>query len=406
MKMMKCLITRSCALVFFFVLYSTAISQSYVVMLSLDGFRWDYPGQANTPHLDYIASQGVKARSLIPSFPTKTFPNHYTMATGLYPDHHGIVQNSFYDPEMDRTYKISDRKAVEDPLFYGGEPIWVTAEKQGVTSASFYWVGSETPVQGIQPTYWKRYQHDFPFEQRIDTVIHWLSLPEDFRPRLVMWYLHEPDASGHDHGPGSPEIIREVEYLDSLVGVFVQKIKQLPHADQINIIITSDHGMGPISKEKTVYLNNYIQKDWFERIEGHSPNFTLKVKDAYYDTAWSVLSSIPHITAWKHGEVSERLHYGGNIRTLDFILAADSAWQITTGQRISYDGGAHGYDNANTDMHAIFYAMGPGFTRDPDFPSFYNVELYILVATLLGIEPADTDGSIERIRGMLIHSKQ
>jgi len=370
-------------------------------MLSLDGFRWDYPEQAETPNLDYIASQGIKAQSLIPSFPTKTFPNHYTMATGLYPDHHGIVQNSFYDPELDRRYKISDRNAVEDPVFYGGEPIWVTAEKQGITSASFFWVGSETAVQGIQPTFWKRYVHDFPFEQRIDTVIYWLSLPEEKRPRLVLWYMHEPDAIGHDYGPGHPEVIRQVEYLDSLVGVFLDKVKKLPYAGEINIIVTSDHGMGPTSKEKTVYLKNYISKEWFETIEGHSPNLIFKARPEFYDTAWQVLSNIPNVSVWKHGEVPERLHYGHHIRTLDFILVADSAWQVTTGERISYDGGAHGYDNANTDMHAIFYAAGPAFIHNPDYPSFYNVDLYILLATILGLNPAETDGSAIRIQGML-----
>lgn len=401
---MKSILFRLSAILFLLAFFLTAFSQQpYVVMLSLDGFRWDYAQHASTPNLDYLAANGVKAQSLIPSFPTKTFPNHYTMATGLYPDHHGIVQNSFYDPEQDRSYRISDRDAVEDGTFYGGEPIWVTAEKQGVTSASFFWVGSEADVRGIQPTYWKVYDHDFPFEQRVDTVVHWLSLPEETRPHLVLWYMHEPDAKGHKFGPLSPEANRKVEHLDSLVGVFLHKVEQLPYADQINIIVTSDHGMGPIHKEKTVNLKDFIEKKWFETIQGSNPNYIFTVKPEYYDVAWKKLSSIPHVTVWKHGEVPDRFHYGTHVRTQDFILVADSAWQVITGSRKSYDGGAHGYDNANTDMHTIFYAMGPAFLPDPDYPSFYNIDLYLLLSTILDLDPEPTDGNPERIHDMLIN---
>lgn len=150
-------------------------SPQYVIMLSMDGFRWDYAGRVHTPSLDHLAASGVTTDYMIPAFPAKTFPNHYSMATGLYPDNHGIVNNNFYCPVLDMTYRLGDRAAVENGIFYGGEPIWVTAEKQGMRAASFFWVGLEAPVQGIQPTYWKRYQHDIPFEERIDTVIAWLE---------------------------------------------------------------------------------------------------------------------------------------------------------------------------------------------------------------------------------------
>lgn len=396
---------KLCKILFFtfglLIISEWSFSQPYVVMLSMDGFRWDYPEHAHTPNLDYLAAQGIKAHSIVPSFPSKTFPNHYTMATGLVPDRHGIVDNSFYDAQLGLKYKIGDRKAVENGIFYNGEPIWVTAEKQGIRSAALFWVGSEAPVHGIQPSLWKKYDQSLPFEQRIDTVIHWLSLPEEVRPHLLMWYFHEPDAIGHDYGPRSPEVYREVEYLDSLLGVFLAKLSQLPHAGEINLIVTSDHGMGPINKEDVVYLYDYLKKEWIEREEGGSPNFCLKAVPAFYDSVWNALAQMPHIQAWKHGQVPARLNYGTHPRTLDFIIVADSGWQITTGQRISYSNGAHGYDIANTDMHAIFYAMGPAFLKDPDYPSFSNTDLYILIASILGMEPAPTDGSFGRIKGML-----
>ncbi|MBW6460083.1 MAG: ectonucleotide pyrophosphatase/phosphodiesterase [Bacteroidales bacterium] len=373
----------------------------FVVMLSMDGYRWDYPEQCHTPNLDRIADRGVKAHSIQSAFPSKTFPNHYTMATGLYPDNHGIVQNSFYDPETSRKYAIRDRDAVEDPSFYGGEPIWVTAEKNGITSASFFWVGSEAPIKGIQPTYWKKYDHNFPFENRIDTVIYWLNLPEEKRPRLVMWYFDEPDGIGHTEGPHGEATFQMVAYLDSLLGVFLDKLEQLPHAHEINVIVTSDHGMGINTPDKHICLKHYIETDWFREIEGWNPNFIFKVKENYYDTAWQALQAIPHVSVWKHGEVPERLNYGRNPRTRDFILVADSAWQVSLTGRHSNSAGAHGYDPFKKDMHAIFYAKGLAFKQGYVHPTFENIHLYPLICEILGIEPAPIDGHIDYVKEML-----
>jgi len=367
----------------------------------MDGFRWDYPDKGPTPNLDRIATAGVKAHSLKPSFPSKTFPNHYTMVTGLYPDHHGIVQNSFYDPETGKRYAISKREAVEDPTFYGGEPIWVTAEKNGITSASFFWVGSEAAVKGIQPTYWKRYDHGFPFEHRIDTVIHWLSLPEPQRPHLITWYMDEPDGIAHYEGPGSDQTLEMVVYLDSLLGVFLDKVEMLPHAGEINIIVTSDHGMCPNSSDKVVILDEYIKTKWCDEIEGYNPNYIFKVKDKFINKTWKALKEIPHVTVWKHGEVPDYLHYGTNPRTQDFILVADSSWQVSLSNNHSRSAGAHGYDPANSDMHAIFYAQGPAFKADYTHPSFENINIYPLICNILGLEPASVDGHIDHVKEML-----
>jgi alkaline phosphatase D len=171
-----------------------------LVVLSMDGFRWDYPQLYHTPNLDRMAKKGVKAVSLMPSYPTKTFPNHYTLATGLYPDHHGIVQNSFYDPNLDRTFRMGDREAVQDSIFWEGDAIWETAAKQGIRCATYFWVGSESD-EHFRPAYSKYYQSGFPYLQQVDTIIQWLSLPSDSRPGLVMFYFDEPDKNSHDYGP-------------------------------------------------------------------------------------------------------------------------------------------------------------------------------------------------------------
>jgi predicted AlkP superfamily pyrophosphatase or phosphodiesterase len=375
----------------------------YVVVLSLDGFRWDYPDIYPTPSLDAIAETGVKAVSLQASFPTKTFPNHFTMATGLYPDHHGIVQNSFFDPSLERFYSISDRDGVEYPIFYSGEPIWVTAEKQNMISASYFWVGSEAPVKGIQPTYWKVYDHYFPFESRLDSVLSWLRLPVESRPQLIMWYMDEPDGDGHYFGPGSKDLGSTIVYLDSLVGVFLDAVQSLPIADQINIIVTSDHGMASLSEDRYVDLTEYIDTSLFEIIVGYNPNYILKADAGLIEECFEDLQDIPNVSAWKSENVPARFKYGSNPSTLDFVLLADSSWTVGLGEKSkSFSLGGHGYDNRNPDMHAIFYATGPDFQNGMIQPTFENVDIYPLIAHILDLEPAPTDGNFERVNGMLI----
>lgn len=376
---------------------------NYLVILSMDGFRWDYPQMANTPHLDSIAAAGVKAEAIRSAFPSKTFPNHYSMATGLYPDNHGIVNNHFYDPETNTTYSMRDSASRLNPYYYGGEPIWVTAEKQNVKTASFFWVGSELPIKGIQPSIWKYYNQRFPFEQRIDSVIAWLQLPEELRPRLIMWYMHEPDAVAHRYGPESQQTIAFVERLDSLVGVFCRKIRSLEHADRINLIFTSDHGMGAISPERSVTISDHVPDEWIELGLGGNPVYNFKTKEGYIDSVYLRLKALDHLKVWKHGEVPAELNYGHNPRTLDLIVAADSAWSINLRPVPDHynSGGAHGYDIRQLDMQAIFYATGPVFRKGYKQPTFDNVDLYPLIAHILGIIPEPVDGKLDNTIGML-----
>jgi len=372
-------------------------------MLSMDGFRWDYTDMYNTPNFDKIANKGVKAESMQACFPTKTFPNHYSIVTGLYPDNHGLVNNSFYDPDLDLSYRIRDRDMVENASFYGGEPIWVTAEQQNLIAASFYWVGSEAPIGGIYPSYWKTYQHDFPFEQRIDTVIAWLQLPERDRPHLITWYVDEPDSKGHDLGPLNPELGKTIVYLDSLLGIFLDKIETLSFSNELNVIITSDHGMGSTSSERRINLAKNTDPDWFLHIEGGNPIYNITVKPEFYNIAWEAIRGIPNMQAWEKGEVPERFNYGNNPRVGDFILLADSLWSISFKEsNSSYTGGSHGYDNQNKDMHAIFYAYGPAFREGYVHPVFSNIDIYPLICEILGIEPAPIDGELEHVIDMLV----
>jgi alkaline phosphatase D len=372
------------------------------VVLSLDGFRWDYPQKTSTPTLDLIAKEGVKAVALIPSFPSKTFPNHYTIATGLYPDHHGLVNNSFFDQEMNKSYAIVNKEARFNPDFYSGEPIWITAQNQGVKTASFYWVGSDVAIQGKHPDYWKMYDGSIPFLHRIDTIIKWLQMPEAQRPRLIMAYYHEPDAVGHEYGPDDARTLELVSGLDSLTGILYQRIKSLPNGDCINFIVVSDHGMGEISSERNIAIRDFIPENWPVRIEGGNPNFNIYAEDGWGDSAYLALKKSNHLQVWKPSEVPEHLNYGSNPKVGDIIVVADSAWSITLkNPKKQFTGGTHGYDIRNTDIHAIFYASGPAFKLNYIHPSFQNIHIYPLLARLLGINPAKTDGDLLQVIDML-----
>lgn len=376
--------------------------ENYVVLVSFDGFRWDYTDLYDTPGFDALEQEGVKAERLISSFPTKTFPNHYTIATGLYPGHHGLVNNTFFAPDLDKIYRISDRSMVEDPDFYGGEPIWNTAEKQGVTAASFFWVGSEAPVGGMQPTYWKRYDGSIPFEARIDSVIDWLKLPLEKRPRLITLYFQQPDGIGHAFGPVHTETGKVIVEMDRLLQKLRKDICKLPYGDRVNLIVTSDHGMGSTSGSRYVNIYDHIPRSWVITDFGYNPVYLLNVVDGYEDSVVMKLDPVAGVSAWKKENMPAHMHYSSNVRIPDIVVAADSSWSVgvesdTTG----IYGGAHGYDTRNTDMHAIFYADGPDFRDGYVHPPFENVHIYSLIAHLLGLEPAETDGDIEVVKGML-----
>lgn len=382
-------------------------ADKYVIMLSLDGFRWDYNSLTETPNLDYIKENGVKATGLQPTFPSKTFPNHYTIATGLFPGNHGLISNRFYAPDIDKTYSIRDRSSVENGKFYKGEPIWVTAESQKVKSASFYWVGSEAKIKGYRPSYYKLYDHDFPYSQRIDTVIHWLKLPHPQRPHLITWYLDEADGIGHKYGPDSPELVTTIEKLDSLVGVFIKKLNDLPIKDSVNFIIVSDHGMAKTEDDKTIYLNKHVKKDWIKYNFGDNPFTLIYPKKNCKDSVYNALEKLNGINVYKKEEIPERFNFKQNERVSEIVVVADSGFTTSfSNKHKDYSGGTHGYDNTFKDMYGIFYAYGPDFKKNYNAGTLYNTDIYELLVNLLNIKPAPNDGKPEQIFHVLKKSSK
>lgn len=355
--------------------------------------------------LDSLAKAGVMAEAMIPSFPTKTFPNHYTLATGLYPNNHGIVLNRFYANDLARDYNKKDKSSVGDGKFYGGEPLWTTAVLQGVKTATLFWVGSEAESHGVRPTYWEKYNQSIPFESRIDTVYNWLSLPKAKRPHLIMWYYHEPDETGHNKGPLSPELITEIEKLDSYLGDYFTKMRTLPYFDKINFIVTSDHGMAKVSADKQVLLDNIIDTTDLEYFDGWNPIWNLKVKKDKLNKVYSALKKNKNLQVWYHDSIPKRLHYGTNPRTYDITVVAKPHWSIFWSWKVGSSLGAHGYDNNFKDMYTIFYGAGPAFKKDYIAPIFANVNVYPLAAHIMHLKPAKTDGNIKNVDNMLRNSE-
>jgi len=376
--------------------------KNYVLLVSLDAFRWDYNKIYNTPNLNKLAKDGVKADWMFSSFPTVTFPNHYSIATGLYPDHHGLINNSFSAPDLGLFYRMGDRTAVENPAFYGGEPIWVTAEKQGIRSASFFWVGSEAPVGGIHPTYWKKYDETVTFEARIDTVIKWLGYPPEKRPGLVTLYFDEPDATSHSFGPVSPQTGKIVERLDSLMGVLRTKLSALPEAKRINLIILSDHGMAAVSPERYINIKSLVPNRMIASIVGGNPVYLINPAEGKKDSVLYLLNRSKGLKAWPKSQLPSKWHYGTNLRIPEIVVVADSSWSIgTRPDGSTLRGGAHGYDNSNSDMFSIFYAAGPSFKRNFKFKELNNIDIYNLICRILKLTPAKNDGDPSHIKGIL-----
>ncbi len=372
--------------------------RNYTVIVSLDGFRWDYAEMYETPHLDRIARQGVKA-TMLPSYPASTFPNHYTLATGLVPDHHGIVNNSFWDPATQMRYSMGDSITRNNPDYYLGEPIWITAQKQGVSTGITYWVGSDIQIKGMYPDSYLFYDNNnlLSYEERIDRTLAFLEKPEAERPGLIMMYMEEPDGVGHREGPVSKGTGEVVQYLDSLVGILKDRIDALPIASRVNLIITSDHGMAEISPDRVVDMN-LLNPEWCEVVDGQAPTSVFS-KPGFRDSIYNALKDVAHIQVWKKEEIPAELCYGTSERIGDIVIVPDTGWQFT--DRVRTSKGAHGYSPQSPEMQVIFRACGPDFKDGYESKGFVNVDIYPLLAYLLRITPEETDGRFERVEDLL-----
>ncbi len=381
----------------------------YVVLVSFDGFRHDYLDRYDLPAFRRLAREGARARALRPVFTTKTFPNHYTIVTGLYAEDHGMVGNEMYDPVLNRSYRAGDRAATTDPRWYGGEPIWVTAEKQGVRAGTFFWPGSEAAIGGVRPSYWKAYDAKVPDRARVDTVLAWLRLPAAERPRLAVAYFSMVDDSAHAFGPDSPAAERAARAADAVLGRILDGLDRLPQRDSISVVVVSDHGLQTSDREHTAFLDDHLAPDSAVRVVAAGPYAQLFFHGdtAMMERAYAALRRMPNARVWKRAEIPERLRIRRSPRAGDVLLLMDEPWQVSP-RRASFRPppgramwGAHGWDPDVTAMHGILLARGPRVRPGSRLPTVENVNVYALLAGLLQVRPAPTAGSLEPFRPAL-----
>lgn len=365
-----------------------AMAAPYVVLVSLDGFRYDYPQRHGAQQLIEMAKNGVAAKSLIPIFPSKTFPNHYSIVTGLYADEHGMVSNEFHDPAINKDFSLGGNNAMESQWWEQGEPLWVTAGKSGYLTASFFWVGSEALIKNRYPNWYVKYDQNVAHEDRINIVLSWLRLPENERPHFITLYFSDVDSAGHSFGPEAPEVGQAVQVIDRDLALLRQGLADLKLP--VNLVVVSDHGMEKLDSAKQVFIDTLIDTSPFiVNGSGTMMKFYLKpgLPATKIDEAVAELKKHGGpLRVWKRSEMT-KLHYSKNERSGDFIVEMDAPYLAvlkSKGGKVS--GGNHGWDPQKfTNMHGIFYAEGPAFKKGYELPSFENVNIYPLLAHILGI---------------------
>lgn len=376
----------------------------YVILISADGFRYDLADKYNATHLQQLRSSGVAAKALIPSYPSLTFPNHYTLVTGLYPSHHGLVDNSFYDKKRDESYRLGNRKAVEDSSWYGGTPLWVLAEQQQMISASFYWVGSEAAIKGIRPTYYYRYNDSIDIDARIQDVKNWLTLPEDKRPHLITFYMSEVDHAEHMYGPNSKQTEEAVHFIDESIGKMVRMTDSLKLP--VNYIFLADHGMLTADTMNLMPKPAALDTTKFKMPDGDVLIHLYANNNKDIQPTYEALKKeAVDYDVYLAGEVPARWHYGAADdryqRIGDIILVPHAPKSFSFRKRRPLLG-KHGFDNAIPEMQATFYAWGPAFKKQLQINAFENVNVYPLVAQILGLKITEKiDGSLDVLKPVL-----
>ncbi|PKL84105.1 MAG: alkaline phosphatase family protein [Ignavibacteriae bacterium HGW-Ignavibacteriae-3] len=375
----------------------------YVILVSFDAFRWDYLNRGITPNLEKIRENGVSAISLRPSFPSKTFPNHLSIVTGMYPAHHGIIANSFQDPFTKKIYRLSDTNAVRNGRWYLGEPFWETAERQGVISASYFWPGSEISIPYRRPTYNQAYEHARPYETRIDGVIEWLNLPYEKRPHFITLYFSETDDEGHPFGPDSPEVNEAIKRLDYLTGYLFNKLNETQIRDSVDVIFVSDHGMTKIDKERRINIENII-RDEKCRLAESGPFMFIEPEKSKLETVYNILKkNEDHYKVYYKKDIPEYYHFNDHPFITSIVVIADLGWSVITNRKSEWDAlGDHGFDNHQIDMHGIFLAAGPHFRKNYRTGTLWNIDIYPLLCKIFDIYPrTNIDGNLDRIEFIL-----
>jgi|GEM_PF-6662 len=375
-----------------------------VILISIDGFRKAYLQQLKVPQLTQLAQDGVSAE-LLPVFPSVTFVNHYSIATGLYPEHHGILLNEFYAPDLKQYFTHQGHApTANDPAWWKGEPIWVSAEKQGLLTASAFWPGTQARIAGFKPNYFQVYAEDSDPQIRAQQILHWLDLPSTKRPSLLMLYFENVDNAGHEFGPDADVVQEQAKRVDDALGSLIAGLKKRGLYQQVNIIIVSDHGMSSVDPTKVIDLLKYIKAQDLQAMTDHGAVMAIYPKPGKMAAVYQALKNAPEpMQVYRGAEIPAQYHYRFPGRTPPILCVAEEHAFILGSNR-HIEKGIHGYDPRLEDMHGIFIAHGPAFKKGYSRPPFQNINIYALIAYLLHLRPAHTDGSLTTIEDVLIDS--
>lgn len=369
-----------------------------VVLISIDGLPAHALGRGDTPHLDRLAGEGVRAAWMNPSYPVLTFPNHFTLVTGLRPDRHGIIHNSMRDEAMGG-FRVADKAAGADARWWQGEPIWNTAEKAGLRTAIWAWPGNAAPIDGRRPSRWVPYSPEIGAAERADQVAAWMTEPARTRPRLAALYFEQVDTTGHHEGPDAPQTHAAIREVDAAVGRILDALDAHGLRGDIDVIVVSDHGMAPVEPHQYIAIEDMAAYEQAEAVStGQVIGFNPRPghEDA---AARRLLGRHDHYECWRKQDLPARWHYGTHPRVPRIVCQFDEGWNALPASAMRREPaeqrnrGSHGYDPALPSMRAVFIAAGPHFRRGATLPAFDNVDVYPLLAHLLGVRPAANDGT-------------
>ncbi|RFZ81074.1 alkaline phosphatase family protein [Mucilaginibacter terrenus] len=362
----------------------------YVILISADGFRWDYTDKHNAVNLKRFRAEGVQAASMIPSYPSVTFPNHYAMVSGLYPSHSGLVNNVFYDRDRNDSYSMSNKVKVADGSWYGGTPLWVLAEQQKMLSASFYWVASESAIKNTRPTYYYTYNEKIDINNRIQAVVNWLKLPPAERPHFITFYFPQVDHAAHLKGPDDPETAHEVHFVDSAVNELYKAVKTT--GLDVNFVFVADHGMTKVDNQNPIGIPAAIDTAKF-KVSGDGILVELYAKDktAIKSTFDELTKEAKDYKVYLKTNMPAKFHYGAkddwHNRIGDILLIPNWPKVFNLYNKKTINPGWHGYDpTVVKDMHATFYAWGPAFKKHLKIQPFANVDVYNMISRILGLK--------------------
>ena len=386
-------------LVFFSLQFLLGQNNDYLILISWDGCRWDYLNRGITPNVQKLIDGGVRAESLQPSFPSKTFPNHYTLVTGLYPQNHGIIFNRFTDVRTGDSYRVKKDGSIHEDKWYKGESLWFCAQKQGIKSGVVFWPGSET--HNKHPDYFLAYDHNMPHEKRIDQMMEWIDLPEGQRPHLLLIYFPDTDDAGHKFGPDSKEVNQALKKLDTTLGELICRLKKADIFERTNIVLVSDHGMTPIYKENGIDISNMLSG--FDFIaNGYDPNLTFFPDEAQTDKMYEILKKNEKgYYVYRKEEIPHELKISKSPYIGEITVMANPGYYFKINSTEPAKG-AHGFDNKTKDMHGVFVAYGPAFKSGFQSGTIQNIDVYPLLCKALDLTPSPAiDGQISRVEHLL-----